>query len=250
MKKIKIIGVLTFLTIWGACTIPTSYVHTYKDVKYSELDNYLEKISDNRIYYIDVKEITAEDLKGNIETLKASPLGEKIKKSNKLVGIKIPSKIENLTSMEACFYGCENLIDIGNIPKGVNDLSYCFYKCTLLKELPNMPKSIENMNYCFSGCAKLIKGQMIPENVSSLKACFQDCYSLKSVKLKCSIPEEAKNYRYMFENCNSLEKKSIKVKSADLSKYKEEETIDSMFALNPGNSSYSDQQNMIKEYFH
>ncbi len=250
MNKIYFFVILAVLAMFIGCTIPTSYVHTYKRVKYAELDSYLEKITEGRVHYINVTGVTAADLKGDAVAGNCSPLGEKIKNaSSKLVGIKIPKKIKGLTSMEACFLGCENVVDLANIPKGVTDISHCFEDDVVLRELPPMPKSIENMDSCFSGCVGLIKGQAIPKNVKNLKSCFANCYSLKSVKFNCPIPGDATLYQYIFEECNSLKEKTIKVQAGDLAKCQEELTLQLMFAFNPGSSKYASQVEAAKTYF-
>ena len=235
------------LTVTKETTVNVTFTKTieYVKVSMSKLDAYLKNASnkpaDDGVYYIEVTDIQAADLEGSFFAKKPSALGKILKDNGtKKVALKLPKEIPNLTYMTGCFYGCESLIKVPEIPNSVEDIHYCFFGCKNLIQAPNIPNGVEyminsfygcesliqpptvpnglkGMSYCFYNCKSLTKAPNIPNGVKDISSCFANCSKITSVTLKCAVP--AQNGSAFF-NCTSLTDGSIKVPSAHLAAYK------------------------------
>ena len=131
------------------------------------------------IYYIKVTGLKAEDLYGCVDSFRAhaSTLGEVLKNNpTKKVALKL-GEIHGLTDMSWCFFMCEELIQVHEIPKGVKYMKGCFSGCTNLTQVSDIPSSVTNMAHCFSGC-KITQAPVIPNSVTDMSYCFDNCRSL------------------------------------------------------------------------
>ncbi|MGP1459827.1 MAG: leucine-rich repeat protein [Treponema sp.] len=180
----------------------------YTKVKFSELDAYLKTASGDKINFIEVTELTADDLKG--ETSKASKLGEALKKhSGKQVSMKFGGAIENLTDMTNCFRDCASLVELDAIPNGVTDISECFSGCTSLTSMPVIPASVGHMTLSFKGCENLINVSALPENVQDMISCFASCKKLTAAP---DIPANITDMNGCFRGCEKLSSEHLKCK--------------------------------------
>ena len=154
------------------------------------------------IYYIKVTGLKAEDLYGCVDSFRAhaSTLGEVLKNNpTKKVALKL-GEIHGLTDMSWCFFMCEELIQVHEIPKGVKYMKGCFSGCTNLTQAPDIPSSVTNMKQCFSGC-KITQAPVIPNGVTDMSYCFSGCRSLTQAP---DIPSSVTDMNNCFHNCASL----------------------------------------------
>ena len=92
----------------------------YTKVPFSKLRRYLNKnASAEDVNYIEVTDIAAAKLSGK----KISPLGKILEASGKPIALKLPEMIEDLHSMENCFFGCTTLISLAAFPSGVTSIN-------------------------------------------------------------------------------------------------------------------------------
>ena len=122
-------------------------------------------------------------------------LAQTIQDRQKKVALILPDSIPELDSMHQCFYGCEYLVSLENIPSGVTSIRECFKGCENLTKAPVIPSNVTNMNKCFQGCAKL-KGVKINRG-------YADSFAIQA-----------------FTGCTSLEDGGIKVPLSSLNDYK------------------------------
>ena len=191
-----VLGCNTNVSNGGEVQPPTPPVYT--PVAYAYLSNHLTDTQpeSDGIYYIEVTGLTAPDVKGNLISDSASPLGQILNSnSRKKVALKF-----------------------GTMPY-VTDMSNCFNGCTSLVQVSNIPDSITNMWKCFEGCTKLVQVPNIPDGVTDMFCCFEDCTSLTSVTLKCGYLDG--KFNYAFSGCRSLSSGSIKVPADSLDDYKD-----------------------------
>ena len=217
----------------------------YVKVPYYGLEGYLKYEAlegEGKVNYIEViGDIPAAHFKST-STTEPGELGKRIKSfPNKKVALKIEKYPADLTDMEYCFRGCENLISLANLPeKNITNMSGCFSSCKNLTRVPNIPEGVKEMIGCFL-FTKLTIGPDIPESVEIMFMCFTSCSSLQEVRLKCNYnPNEvdgAKAFRSAFANCNALKEGGIKVPSGQLAAYTDEDAIKIMF----GNSCNVDE---------
>ena len=154
------------------------------------------------IYYIKVTGLKAEDLYGCVDSFRAhaSTLGEVLKNNpTKKVALKL-GEIHGLTDMSWCFFMCEKLIQVHEIPKGVKYMEGCFSGCTNLTQVSEIPSSVTNMAHCFSGC-KITQAPVIPNGVTDMSYCFSGCRSLTQAP---DIPSSVTDMNNCFHNCASL----------------------------------------------
>ncbi|WP_315451170.1 leucine-rich repeat protein, partial [uncultured Treponema sp.] len=154
------------------------------------------------IYYIKVTGLKAEDLYGCVDSFRAhaSTLGEVLKNNpTKKVALKL-GEIHGLTDMSWCFFMCEELIQVHEIPKGVKYMKGCFSGCTNLTQVSDIPSSVTNMAHCFSGC-KITQAPVISNGVTDMSYCFSGCRSLTHAPV---IPESVTDMNSCFFDCTSL----------------------------------------------
>ena len=211
--------------VTGDVTVSVTFTHVYEPVSFSDLSNYLQNTaSSTDINYIEVRGLTAADLKGWAWG-NSSPLGEILRaNSDKNVALKFGGNIEGLTDMSwcfyycisltqvpvipsgvtnmaGCFYDCVSLTQAPEIPSGVTDMSWCFYGCGSLTQVPEIPTGVTDMSCCFYGCGSLTQAPEIPAGVTDMSCCFRDCVSLTQAP---AIPTGVTNMGGCFEGCTSL----------------------------------------------
>ena len=186
----------------GDVTVSVTFTHVYEPVSFSDLSNYLQNTaSSTDVNKIEVRGLTAADLKGTAWN-DASPLGKILEaNSDKKVALKFGGNIEGLTDMSWCFSGCTSLTQAPAIPTGVTNMSYCFYGCTSLTQAPEIPTGVTDMSYCFYGCTSLTQAPVIPSGVTNMESCFRGCTSLTQAPV---IPSGVTNMSVCFSGCTSL----------------------------------------------
>ena len=168
------------------------------EVRYDKLAYYLSSsthaVVENGIYRFKIiGNIPPEDLSSTILGTMGK-LAQTIQNSQKKVALILPDSIPDLDSMYQCFYGCEYLVSLENIPSGVTSIRECFKGCENLTKAPVIPSNVTNMNNCFQGCAKL-KGVKINRG-------YADSFAIQA-----------------FTGCTSLEFGGIKVPRGQLTLY-------------------------------
>ena len=169
------------------------------EVRYDKLAYYLSSsthaVVENGIYRFKITgNIPPEDLRSLVpETM--GKLAQTIQDRQKKVALILPDSIPELDSMHQCFYGCEYLVSLENIPSGVTSIQECFKGCENLTKAPVIPSNVTNMHKCFQGCAKL-KGVKINRG-------YADSFAIQA-----------------FTGCTSLEDGGIKVPLSSLNDYK------------------------------
>jgi hypothetical protein len=169
------------------------------EVRYDKLAYYLSSsthaVVENGIYRFKITgNIPPEDLRSLVpETM--GKLAQTIQDRQKKVALILPDSIPELDSMHQCFYGCEYLVSLENIPSGVTSIRECFKGCENLTKAPVIPSNVTNMHKCFQGCAKL-KGVKINRG-------YADSFAIQA-----------------FTGCTSLEDGGIKVPLSSLNDYK------------------------------
>ena len=180
--------------------IPGNYISVPFGESGKNLDNYLKtaNAASDGIYYIDVTDLAASDLKG-VRWDDPSLLG-KVLKANELK--KVALKLGAIT--------------------GLTNMRYCFSGCTSLVQAPEIPSSVTNMEGCFNNCENLTQAPVIPSSVTAMSFCFYYCESLTSVTLKCNYLPNTIYMQYSrdaFKYCRNLSANSIKVPADQLSAY-------------------------------
>ena len=128
-------------------------------------------------------------------------LAQTINTSGKKVALILPDSIPGLGGMYQCFYGCEYLVSLENIPSGVTSIQECFKGCKNLTKAPVIPSSVTDMEGCFNGCENLTEAPVIPSNVTKIKRCFQDCKALIRAPV---IPQGVTDIYSCFQGCENL----------------------------------------------
>ena len=212
MVAALILGCNTNVSNGGEVQPPTPPVYT--SVAYADLRNYLttaQPASDG-IYYIEVTGLTAPDVKENILSDSASPLGQ-ILRSNKRKKVALKfGTMPYVTDMTGCFNGCTSLVQVSNIPDSITDMYSCFNGCTKLERVPNIPDSVTKMGSCFSGCTKLERVPNIPDGVTKMGSCFNGCTKLEQIP---NIPDSVTDMSFCFKGCTSLTSVTLKCEYLD-----------------------------------
>lgn len=155
MVAALVLGCNTNVSNGGEVQPPTPPVYT--PVAYADLPNHLTTAQPetNGIYYIEVTGLTAPDVKENILSDSASPLGQ-ILRSNKRKKVALKfGTMPYVTDMTGCFNGCTNLEQVSNIPNSVKDMGSCFRGCTKLKSVTLKCEYLDGkFNYAFSDCSR------------------------------------------------------------------------------------------------
>ena len=182
--------------------LPGKYISVPFGENGKNLDNYLKtaNAASDGIYYIEVTDLTASDVKG-VDWSNPSPLSKILQgNASKKVALKLGA-ITGLTDMGRCFHGCANLVQAPVIPNGVTNMSICFSGCGSLTQAPEIPNSVTNMSSCFSGCGSLTQAPEIPNSVTNMDYCFYGCTSLTQAP---EIPNSVTNMSSCFFGCGSL----------------------------------------------
>ena len=190
--------------ITAATTVKVSFI-LYKKVPFEKLNAYLSTASASEVNYIEVTGLKASDLKGVISfdgNSTPSALGKIFRdNASKKISLKLPKEITGLTDMSSCFFACNNLVQISEIPSSVTIMAACFYGCTRLTQAPVIPNSVTNMASCFYGCTRLTQAPVIPNSVTNMTTCFTGCTSLTQAPV---IPNSVTDMNYCFTGCTSL----------------------------------------------
>ena len=191
----------TYVTV-SFVPLPGKYISVPFGENGKNLDNYLKtaNAASDGIYYIDVTDLAASDLKG-VSWDDPSLLG-KVLKANELkkVALKLGA-ITGLTNMRYCFSGCKSLVQAPEIPEGVKDMRRCFAYCASLTQAPEIPSSVTEMGSCFEGCKSLTQAPEIPSSVKDMGGCFKGCTSLTQAPV---IHGGVKDMGDCFKGCTSL----------------------------------------------
>ena len=201
----------------------------YIDVRYDKLADYLSSSHASSyavegINYIKITgTIPPEDLRSKVfETM--GKLARTIQNSHKNVALILPDSIPGLGGMYQCFYKCEYLVSLENIPLGVtgiqecfkgcknltkapvipdsvNDMEECFQSCEALKEAPALPSGVTAIKNCFNGCKELTKAPVLPSGVTDIYACFAGCEKLTKAP---AIPSGVREIEHCFDGCKAL----------------------------------------------
>ena len=175
----------------------------YIDVRYNKLAYYLSSTyAVEGINYIKITgTIPKDDLTDNIYPSSGGKLAKTIQNKGKKVALALPDSIPELTTMYQCFYKCEYLVSLENIPSGVTSIRECFHGCKNLTKAPVIPPSVNDMEHCFDGCENLTEAPVIPSNVTEIKWCFQDCKALIRAPV---IPQGVTDIYSCFQGCENL----------------------------------------------
>ena len=175
------------------------------EVRYNRLAYYLttstHAVVVNGIYRFKITgSIPPEDLRSNVFK-KMGKLARTIQNSHKNVALILPDSIPELGGMYQCFYGCEYLVSLENIPSGVTSIQECFHGCKNLTKAPVIPDSVNDMEHCFDGCTALTQAPTIHPGVTNMKWCFQDCKALIRAP---DIPQGVTDIYSCFQGCENL----------------------------------------------
>ena len=175
------------------------------EVRYNRLAYYLttstHAVVENGIYRFKITgTIPPEDLRSNVfKTM--GKLARTIQNSHKNVALILPDRIPELGGMYQCFYKCEYLVSLENIPSDVTSIQECFHGCTALTKAPVIPDSVNDMEHCFDGCTALTQAPTIHQGVTNMKWCFQDCKALIRAP---DIPQGVTDIYSCFQGCENL----------------------------------------------
>ena len=121
-------------------------------------------------------------------------------------------KTENVTDMEAMFYGCSSLTSLdlsGFNTANVTDMDMMFFDCKSLTNL-NLSgfntQNVTDMSSMFSGCNSLTSLDLSgfnTQNVTSMSSMFWGC-NLTNLDLSGFNTENVTNMGGMFGNCSAL----------------------------------------------
>ena len=178
----------------------------YMDVRYDKLAYYLSSAyaSSHAVEGINYIKITGtippEDLRSKYFE-RMGKLAQTIQNSHKKVALILPDSIPGLGGMYQCFYKCEYLVSLENIPSGVTSIHECFKGCKNLTKAPVIPPSVNDMEHCFDGCTALTQAPTIHPGVTNIKWCFQDCKALTKAPV---IPQGVTDIYSCFQGCTRL----------------------------------------------
>ena len=180
----------------------------YIDVRYNKLADYLSSSHASSyavegINYIKITgTIPPEDLRSKYFK-RMGKLAQTIQNSHKNVALILPDRIPGLGGMYQCFYECEYLVSLENIPLGVTGIPECFKGCKNLTKAPVIPDSVDNMEECFQSCEALKEAPAIPSGVTAIKSCFNGCKELTKAPV---LPSGVTDIYACFAGCEKLTK--------------------------------------------
>ena len=177
------------------------------EVRYDRLQYYLTTSSHavvvNGIYRFKIiGNIPPEDLRSKYFE-RMGKLARTIQNSHKNVALILPDRIPGLGGMYQCFYECEYLVSLENIPLGVTGIPECFKGCKNLTKAPVIPDSVDNMEECFQSCEALKEAPAIPSGVTAIKNCFNGCKELTKAP---ALPLGVTDIYACFAGCEKLTK--------------------------------------------
>jgi len=152
----------------------------YTPIQYAQLKNYLENTANkpaaDGVYYIEVTELTNENLEGSWEP---NSLGKILKDCDKKVALKLSGTITAFS--KGTFSGCTGLTSV-TIPDGVIGIGESVFEgCTKLTEVKLPAKLTKIGSNTFSGCSSLTS-ITIPKSLTSIAAgTFENCSALTQV---------------------------------------------------------------------
>ena len=180
----------------------------YMDIRYDKLAYYLSSTYASSyavegINYIKITgTIPPEDLRSKYFE-RMGKLAQTIQNSHKNVALILPDRIPGLGGMYQCFYECEYLVSLENIPLGVTGIPECFKGCKNLTKAPVIPDSVDNMEECFQSCEALKEAPAIPSGVTAIKSCFNGCKELTKAPV---LPSGVTDIYACFAGCEKLTK--------------------------------------------
>ena len=177
----------------------------YTPIQYAQLKNYLENAANkpaaDGVYYIEVTELTNENLEGSWEP---NSLGKILKDCDKKVALKLSGTITAFS--KGTFSGCTGLTSV-TIPDGVIGIGESVFEgCTKLTEVKLPAKLTKIGSNTFSGCSSLTS-ITIPKDVTAIGySAFSNCTKLESVTISNGVSSIRKT---AFENCKRLTRITI-----------------------------------------
>ena len=177
------------------------------EVRYDRLQYYLttstHAVVEDGIYRFKITgTIPPEDLRSKYFE-RMGKLARTIQNSHKNVALILPDRIPGLGGMYQCFYECEYLVSLENIPLGVTGIQECFKGCKNLTKAPVIPDSVDNMEECFQSCEALKEAPAIPSGVTAIKSCFNGCKELTKAP---ALPLGVTDIYACFAGCEKLTK--------------------------------------------
>ena len=177
------------------------------EVRYDRLQYYLttstHAVVEDGIYRFKITgTIPPEDLRSKFFE-RMGKLARTIQNSHKNVALILPDRIPGLGGMYQCFYECEYLVSLENIPLGVTGIQECFKGCKNLTKAPVIPDSVDNMEKCFQSCEALKEAPAIPSGVTAIKSCFNGCKELTKAP---ALPLGVTDIYACFAGCEKLTK--------------------------------------------
>lgn len=118
-----------------------------------------------------------------------------------LESVRLPANFKGDISW--AFYGCENLVSVGDLPEGMTEIGYCaFSGCGKLSDI-TLPSTIETIaGSAFYGC-ELLPSISLPETLRGIgDSAFRECKLLQSVSIPGGVGSISSK---AFMNCTSLE---------------------------------------------
>lgn len=116
-------------------------------------------------------------------------------------GLQSVKGLPPITSMEAMFVNCCNLVNAPVVPNGVTTMRYAFDNCHNLVNASAIPNGVTNMDSAFRNCHRLINAPAIPNGVTNAESMFGSCYNLVNAPV---ISNGVTTMASMFENCYNL----------------------------------------------
>ena len=160
----------------------------YTPIQYAQLKNYLENTANkpaaDGVYYIEVTELTNENLEGSWEP---NSLGKILKDCDKKVALKLSGTITAFS--KGTFSGCTELTSV-TIPDGVIGIGESVFEgCTKLTEVKLPAKLTKIGSNTFSGCSSLTS-ITIPKNVTKIAgSAFSGCTKLENITIPAGVTE-------------------------------------------------------------
>ncbi|MBR5934380.1 MAG: Ig-like domain-containing protein [Treponema sp.] len=183
----------------------TVNVVQYHEVSYSNLDTFLQGLSENSKttpYKLKITGLTVSDIVQDDYTVKEGTLRKILKSnSNKYVDLS-QTTLPATENMDYTFGGCSTLIYAPRISEGVESMQYFYQECGNLKSPVYLPDGVKNLWFCFEYCYALEQAPAIPSSVTNMTRTFSMCTSLNTPP--ASIPYGVTAMNYCFLGCAQL----------------------------------------------
>lgn len=111
---------------------------------------------------------------------------------------KLPVSLKNMDYM---FMGCENMIQAGDIPEGVESSQSAYSYCTKLEYGAYMPDSIKHGDFMYDGCTSMVSAGHISNNLQTADGMFAGCGNLTETP---QLPSSVQSQDSAFLNCDRL----------------------------------------------